>query len=111
MAIVKSMFNDILDVVRRRKGIGFAEYRREWIERGLANRMAVLGRADKAGYLIERGKVHRKGAHRGPGVRYRWHGEFDVTKHTERAWKIFRQAICREEVHEQCEQAARRVRQ
>jgi len=38
-------------------------------------------------------------------------GESDVTKHAERAWKIFSQAICCEEVHEQCEQVARRVGQ
>ncbi len=34
-------------------------------------------------------------------------GEFDVTKHAERAWRIFSQAICCEEVHEPSEQAAR----
>lgn len=38
-------------------------------------------------------------------------GEFDVTKHAERAWKIFSQAICCEEVQEQCQQAAPRVGQ
>jgi len=31
-------------------------------------------------------------------------GAFDVTKHAERAWKIFSQAICCEEIHE-CQQA------
>ncbi len=32
-------------------------------------------------------------------------GEFDVTKHAEKAWKIFSQALCCEEIHE-CQQAA-----
>jgi hypothetical protein len=38
-------------------------------------------------------------------------GEFDVTKHPERAWKIFRQAICCEQVHESRQEAAPTVAQ
>lgn len=36
-------------------------------------------------------------------------GEFDVTKHAERAWRIFSQAICCEEIHERCQPAAETV--